>query len=48
MGLGGTIRDFWGLLNYLLAKFGLGKPAWVSVSREREAVPSYRCPCCRS
>ena len=28
--------------------FGLRKPAWVSISRERAAVPTYRCPCCRA
>jgi hypothetical protein len=29
-------------------KFGLGDPTQVSISREHEKAPTYRCPCCRS
>jgi hypothetical protein len=46
--LGRLVRDSWGLLNYVLVRFGLGKPSRASISREHEKVPSYRCPCCRS
>jgi hypothetical protein len=46
--LGIQIRASGGLLNYVLFKLGLGDPTKVSISREHEAVPSYRCPCCRS
>ena len=42
------IRISGGLLNYVLVKFGLGNPTNISISREHEKVPSYRCPCCRS
>ncbi|MBX9844927.1 MAG: hypothetical protein K2Z80_24260 [Xanthobacteraceae bacterium] len=51
--LGIRIRTSGGLINYLLFKlglirFGLGDPTKVSISREHEPVPTYRCPCCRS
>ena len=46
--LGIRIRISGGLLNYILLKLGFGDPTNVTVSREHEAVPTYRCPCCRS
>jgi hypothetical protein len=42
------IRACGGLLNFLLIKLGLGDPSNLSVSREHEPQPTYRCPCCRS
>ena len=47
------IRTCGGAINYILftlglLRFGLGDPTKVSISREHEAVPTYRCPCCRS
>ena len=42
------IRASGGLLNFVLVKFGLGDPSNVSISREHETAPTYRCPCCRS
>jgi hypothetical protein len=42
------IRASGGLLNLILVRFGFGDPSKISVSRETEAQPTYRCPCCRS
>jgi hypothetical protein len=42
------IRTSGGLINFILVKFGFGNPSNVSISRETEPQPTYRCPCCRS
>ncbi len=42
------IRASGGLTNFVLVKLGLGDPSNVSISRETEPQPTYRCPCCRS
>ena len=42
------VRASGGLTNFILVKLGLGDPSNVSISRETEPRPTYRCPCCRS
>ena len=42
------VRASGGLTNFILVKLGLGDPSNVSISRETEPRPTYRCPCCRA
>ncbi|HEY5964820.1 MAG TPA: hypothetical protein VIU42_12435 [Xanthobacteraceae bacterium] len=38
------VRASGGLTNFILVKLGLGDPSNVSISRETEPRPTYRCP----